>query len=93
MWPSGSLTLSHTFSYWHNYVGKGEYQRTHPSSQAKAPFYRLIALLIMMCSVGPFAAQVKLASEAYGVVIVLVIKTLLDALRHVDEHRRLSAPR
>ena len=75
-WAFTALVASHAFSFFRNFLGKGEYRDASLPGQMFAPYPRLVVLHIAIIF-GAFAIQ--LAGEPVLLLAILVIgKTLLD---------------
>jgi hypothetical protein len=75
-WAVLALFVSHGFSFFANYLGKGEYLMTTVPEQMGAPYPRIIVLHLTIIF-GAFAVQ-ALGSPAVLLAILVVGKTLLD---------------
>jgi hypothetical protein len=83
------LLASHTFSYFTNYIGKGEYLRTAAPLEMAKPYGRVVVMHIAIL----FGAFVSMAlGSSFGILILLVIgKTGVDLKFHLREHRKRAA--
>ena len=81
---AGGFALSHGFSYWHNFLGKKEYERIDPEDQAAAPYKRVFVLAITVIVAGVCLEQV--GSPIGGLVLMILLKTVLDIHSHNQEH-------
>jgi hypothetical protein len=87
---AGALLVSHATSFFVNYVGRQEYLRTTPVSQAIQPYARVVVLQATVV-LGAFA--VVLIGQPVALVALLVIfKTILDLALHLREHRQYPRP-
>jgi hypothetical protein len=79
-----ALFLSHGWSFLANYIGRGEFRTTSPSSAMSAPYGRVIVLHLTII----FGAFLIAAFGApIGALLVLVVaKTILDLSLHLREH-------
>jgi len=82
------LAASHLFSFFRNFIGAGEYRRTHPSTLMTRPYGRIIALHITII----FGAFLSMAfGSPLGLLVVLmVLKTLVDLAMHESERNKLQ---
>jgi hypothetical protein len=80
------LVISHTASYFLNFIGRGEYRRISPVAQTMAPYARVIVLHLTIL-LGAFVS-VALGSPVGAVAVLVVVKTIIDLALHLAEHRR-----
>jgi hypothetical protein len=85
-----ALFLSHGYSYFRDYLGRGEYLRTSAAAQMGAPYGRVV-LLHLTILLGAFGVAFLGASEIQLLVFV-VLKTLLDLSLHLRQHGAAEAP-
>jgi len=81
----GAICLSHLISYFYNFVGQQEYARATGRQLMAAPYKRVIALHITIL-VGGLIVQ-ALDSPLPALLVLLGIKTAIDLLAHLKEHR------
>jgi hypothetical protein len=83
------LAISHGASFFLNYLGRGEYLTTSAPAQAMAPYARVVVLhmTIILGAVVSFVLGTPLGA----VVILVVLKTVIDLVLHLREHRRAGA--
>jgi hypothetical protein len=82
---AGALLASHLTSFFVNYLGRSEYLRTTPAGQAIRPYARVVVLHLTVL-LGGFA--VLLVGEPVALVALLVVlKTVVDLVLHLIEHR------
>ena len=87
-WGVIALAASHLYSFFVNYIGRGEYRRTVVPFLMVQPYARVIVLHVAILF-GGFVAM-ALGSNV-GVLAILVIgKTLLDLSLHLREHARIE---
>jgi len=80
-----ALGISHGASFLFNYLGRGEYLRTNPARQMFGPYGRVVVLHLTILGGGIVGAAL---GSSLGVLLVLVLlKTALDAGFHLREHR------
>jgi len=83
------LAISHTASYFLNYIGRGEYRRVSPAAQTMAPYGRVF-VLHMTIIVGAIFSSFM--GTPVGALAVLVTgKTLLDLVFHLAERRKAGS--
>ncbi|WP_146398306.1 DUF6498-containing protein [Pseudobythopirellula maris] len=85
-----ALASSHLYSFFTNYLGRGEYRRTTPPDLMAQPYGRVVALH-MAIVLGAFAT-VLLGSPIVLLVILVAGKTLLDLKLHLREHAKAESP-
>lgn len=88
IWAALALTASHLFSFFVNYLGKGEYQRTAVPFLMMAPYGRIVVLHVAILF-GAFAS-VMLGSPLLLLVLLIVGKMILDLKLHQRAHRSLA---
>lgn len=83
--PMISLTLSHGVSFFQNYIGNKEYQRTHVSELMFAPYKRIVImhLAILFGGIFVFAAS---SLRIIPLVLLIIGKTVLDLRAHRRHH-------
>lgn len=81
-----AFLVSHLFSFFMNYIGKGENLKTTPPEQMMRPYGRVVVMHIAII-LGSFAALAL--NEPLGVLLVLVVgKTIIDLKLHLKDHRK-----
>jgi Family of unknown function (DUF6498) len=84
------LAASHTVSYFTNYLGRGEYLRATPTGQMMSVYGRVVALHVTVVAgaavIGAFGAPIA------ALYLLVGIKTAIDLVLHLREHRRTAAP-
>lgn len=87
-WFVLAIIASHLFSYFHNYIGKGEYRRMKPDDLMSAPYGRIVVLHIAIIF-GGFAVQAM--GSSVGLLILLIIgKIIIDAKLHLRSHKKAA---
>ena len=84
-----ALFVSHGASFFLNYVGRGEYRTSSPTSQMGAPYARVVVLHLTIIF-GAFAVAF-LGSPIASLIVMVVLKTAIDLALHVREHGRGQA--
>jgi len=84
--PLAALAASHAFSLVWNFLLQGEYLRARPKELMTRPYGRVVALHVSIIAGGALA--MGLGSPLWALVLLLAIKTAMDALSHMREHRR-----
>ena len=85
------LAASHTASFFTNYVGRGEYLRATPLGQMMSVYGRVVALHVTII-VGAFVIGAFGAPIA-ALVLLVGIKTAIDLVLHLKEHRQAASVR
>ena len=89
LWAVLALVISHLFSYFSNYLAKGECRRTIVPVLMIAPYGRIVVLHLAILF-GAFAT-ILLGSSVYLLLILIVGKIMLDLKFHQRAHRKLLA--
>jgi hypothetical protein len=90
---AGALFLSHGVSFLVNFLGKEEYLTVSPDQQMTEPYSRVVVLHVTIL-VGGFFAD-SLGAPLAALVLLILLKTAIDLLAHLREHRKAenrSAP-
>lgn len=87
-WAVLALVVSHGFSFFTNYLGRGENLATTVPEQMAAPYPRIVVLHLAILF-GAFAVQ-ALGSPVFLLAILVVGKTLLDLKLHRLAHQKKS---
>lgn len=84
-----ALFLSHGISFVHNYLIKGEYAKARPDKLMGSPYGRVVVMHIAII----FGAFLTMAlGSPVGILIILVaLKTFLDVIFHLRQHRKVQA--
>jgi uncharacterized protein DUF6498 len=83
--PLGALAASHLFSFFWNYLYRGEFRRASLSAQMAKPYGRVIVLHFAIL-LGGFGAM-ALGSPVWALLVLIAIKVALDLRAHLREHR------
>ena len=83
--PLGALAASHLFSFFWNYLYRGEFRRASLSEQMAKPYGRVIVLHLTILF-GGFGAMM-LGSPVWALAFLIAIKVALDLRAHLREHR------
>lgn len=86
--PIAALGASHLFSFFWNYLQRGEYLRASLSELMFKPYARVFVLHITIIG-GGFAAM-ALGSPVWALVLLIGIKVGLDLAAHRKEHAQLQ---
>ena len=84
--PIGILVASHAFSFFWNYLYRGEFRRAQLTRLMAKPYGRVVALHVAII-VGGFGAAL-LGSPVWALVLLVLLKTGLDYRAHVKEHSK-----
>lgn len=83
-----SLFISHTISFFSNFIGQKEYLNTTISRQMYAPYPRVLVMHVSII-LGGIATQL-LGFKAAAFVVLIICKTVLDLILHKKEHQPKS---
>lgn len=84
LWGFLSLTLSHGVSFVINYVRKGEYKQASLTNLMMQPYGRLIVLHLTIIFGGLLITA--LGSPVAGLILLILLKMVIDALSHLRLH-------
>jgi hypothetical protein len=89
LYAMGALFVSHGISFAYNYLMKGEYARIKPDRLMGSPYARIVVMHIAVL----FGAFLTMAlGSPVGILIILVgLKTSLDVIFHLRQHRKIQA--
>lgn len=82
------LLGSHLFSFFVNYIGKGEYKKTVVPQLMGAPYPRIVVLHIAILF-GAFLIM-ALGSSLFLVILLVVGKILIDLGLHIRSHKKVA---
>ena len=83
--PLGALLASHLFSFFWNYLYRGEFRRASLPELMMKPYARVMILHVTILA-GGFGAM-ALGSPLWALLVLLGIKIALDLKAHLKEHR------
>lgn len=86
LWALLALTISHSFSFFQNYIYKKEYKFAVPYTQMTQPFDRVM-VMILVFSVAAFAIY-RIDLSTLTIVALIIIKVIFDIIAHYQEHQR-----
>lgn len=86
-----AFIASHGFSFFWNYIGKGEFRRASLDSLMGQPYGRVVVLHITLIASGFLV--MALNSPIAGLFLLIVLKIGIDIAAHLKEHRRLESIR
>ena len=84
--PLAVLAASHVFSFFWNYLYRGEFRRAQLSVLMSQPYGRVIVLHLAII-LGGFAVAM-LGSPVWALVLLIALKIALDLRAHVKEHSK-----
>lgn len=87
-WAVAALFASHGFSFFHNYLGGGEYRRIGLSQLMTQPYARVVVLHIAI--IGGAVLVQALGSAVPALALLIVLKTAIDLRAHLAERRKLG---
>ena len=83
---AAALFLSHGISFFVNFLGKEEYRTVSPDQQMTEPYSRVVVLHVTILAGGFFADS--LGAPLAALVLLVLLKTVIDLLAHLREHRK-----
>ncbi|MEC5125568.1 DUF6498-containing protein [Verrucomicrobiales bacterium BCK34] len=89
-WAVLGLIISHGYSFFRNYLGRGENTRTSVPLEMAAPYPRMLALHVAIVF-GGFAIQ-ALGQPVFLLIILVVAKTIADWKLHLKAHEKAADP-
>lgn len=87
-WAVAALVASHLYSFFVNYLGRGEYRRADVPLLMFQPYARIVVLHLALLFGGFFV--MFLGSPIVLLLLLIAGKTLLDLALHLREHERLA---
>ena len=81
--PVAALVASHGFSFFHNYLGGGEYQRVFLPQLMFRPYGRIVVLHLTVLLGGFFV--MALGQPVAAIVLLVALKTAIDLGAHLRE--------
>ena len=88
-WGALALFASHGVSFLHNYLGSGENKHSNLSGLMQQPYGRVVILHLTIIFGGFFV--MILGSPVFGLLFLVVLKTVIDIRAHLREHDRYTA--
>lgn len=82
----GVLAASHGWSFFANYLGRGEYKGITPRDLRNRPYRRMVPMHFMVILVG--LLLVKEDEQLLPVLMFVALKIGFDAYFHLSDHRR-----
>ena len=85
-----AIAASHLYSYFHNFIGGGEFRRTSTARLMSRPYGRIVVLHVSIIA-GGFLVM-TLGSNIFLLVVLVVVKTVVDLRQHERERTMLGDP-
>ena len=82
--PLATLFISHGISFFHNFIGKGEYKRTDAGKQMQEPYRRVVLMHVTLIFGGWIV--LLLNTPVFALALLVILKTIADLHSHVNEH-------
>ena len=82
------LFISHAFSFFYNYLHKGEYRRSSLEKLMGQPYKRIVVLHLAIIFGGFLLMALK--APIAGLILFIVLKIFMDVLSHLKEHRQVA---
>jgi hypothetical protein len=83
---AAALFLSHGVSFLVNFLGKEEYLTVSPDRQMIEPYSRVLVLTVTILWSGFFID--RLGAPLAALILLVLLKTVIDLLAHLREHRK-----
>ncbi len=83
-WAISALVISHTISFFTNYIGKGEYKNATLNQLMGQPYGRVVILHITII-IGGFLVAL-FGSPVVGLILLIALKTFIDIKTHLKQH-------
>ncbi|MEK7452684.1 MAG: DUF6498-containing protein [Patescibacteria group bacterium] len=82
--PVTLLLISHGISFFSNFIGNREYERTDIGKQMHAPYKRIMIMHFTILFGGWLILSFK--EPILGLILLIIIKTITDTSAHLKEH-------
>ncbi|MCA3606075.1 MAG: hypothetical protein IOC67_06175 [Methylobacterium sp.] len=87
-WAAAGMIASHGVSFLVNFLGSGEWKRVDAGTLMFAPYRRVVVLhFTILAGAGAIAL---LGAPVWGLVVLVIVKTVVDAAAHLAERKRLA---
>jgi hypothetical protein len=87
-WAAAGMSASHGVSFLVNFLGSGEWKRVDAGTLMFAPYRRVVVLhFTILAGAGAIGL---LGAPVWGLVVLVIIKTVVDAAAHLAERKRLA---
>ncbi len=83
-WAILALVISHTVSFFTNYIGKGEYKNNTLNQLMGQPYGRVVILHVTIILGGFLVAL--FGSPVVGLILLIALKTFIDIKTHLKQH-------
>lgn len=87
-WFAYAIIASHLFSFFHNYIWKGEFRKVMPAELMHSPYGRIVVLHLAIIG-GGFAVH-SLGSPVGLLILLIIGKIVIDASLHVRAHKKAA---
>jgi hypothetical protein len=87
-WATIGLVASHFVSFVVNFLGRGEYRQIEAGELMHAPYKRIVVLHVTII-LGAIAVT-SLGQPIFALLILIALKTAIDAVAHLRERQRLT---
>ena len=87
-WAIIGIAASHLLSFAINFLGRREYARADLGVLMFGPYTRIVIMHVTILMGG--IAIVALGKPVYALVVLIVLKTIIDAWQHLGERNRLA---
>ena len=87
LWPALlALAISHTYSFFNNFLGRGEYRVRTIKTQMSEPYARIVFMHLVLLFGG--GLSMVLGQTELVLIIVIAAKIFVDLKSHVREHSK-----
>lgn len=83
-----SLLISHSISFWQNYIKNQEYVYAVPYTQMTQPFDRVM-VMILVFSITAFTIY-RIEVSVLTILSLIIVKIIFDIIYHYQEHARFN---
>lgn len=83
------LAVSHLFSYFHNFLGRGEGRHVDPRMIMMRPYGRIVVVHIFILAGAALASA--FGSQVIVMMLFVVLKVVVDGIFHLKERKALGA--
>jgi hypothetical protein len=85
-WAVLALFLSHSVSFFMNFIGKGEFKKSSLNQLMSEPYTRVVILHLTIIFGG--FLMMFLGSPIAGLILLIAIKTIVDIRAHLKQHNK-----
>ncbi|MFC1689622.1 DUF6498-containing protein, partial [Pseudomonadota bacterium] len=87
LWPALlALAISHSYSFFNNFLGRGEYKGRTVSGQMSEPYARIVFMHLVLIFGG--GLSLVLGQTELVLIVVIAAKIFVDLKAHVREHSK-----